>query len=140
VSLLILDDQLDVSELLPDLERWTTAQRLGRLRPGERVLDDRVPEVLRTLRQPTFVTIDQDFWDASCCQPAYCILYFALRDNQQGLIPGLLRALLQRPAFRTRGVRMGKVVRVSAVRIDYWQFPQRQLHRIAWQGASRRRR
>lgn len=35
---------------------------------------------------------------------------------------------------------MRKVVRISNVLIDYWQFQDHDLHSIAWKGASRRKR
>jgi hypothetical protein len=140
MSQLILDDQLNVGRLLPPIRKWTTAQRLGELRPHQRILDDRVPEILRTLKQPTFVTIDQDFWDRDYCHLGYCILYFALRSEEQERIPGLLRALLRRPDFRSRARRMGKVARISPSSIDYWQFQGQDLQRLAWKGTRRRKR
>ena len=132
MSQLILDDQLDVLELLPRLSKWITARRLQTLRPGELILDDRVPEILGTLKQPSFVTIDEHFWQRHLRNPDYCILYFALRGDQQEQLPSLLRALLRRSEFRTRAARMGKVARVSAAAIDYWQFQSRESRWIEW--------
>ncbi len=90
MSQLVLDDQLDLKELLPLLRKWVTFQRLGQLRRGEHILDDRVAEILLTLRQSTFVTIDRFFWDRGLCHPGYAILFFDVADNRQKLIPGLL--------------------------------------------------
>jgi hypothetical protein len=140
VSQFVVDDQLDAAKVLEPIRRYATVRFLRELRPDERILDDRVPEILQTRRQPTFVTIDEDFWRRRWCHPAYGILYFALREDQQEQLPDLLRALLRRPEFRTRSARMGKLVRVSTISIDYWQVPPRQLHHIAWRGASRRGR
>lgn len=134
---LVLDDQLAASEVLRPLRRWMTAQRLRDLRPDERIHDDRVPEILLTLRQPTFVTIDQGFWDRRLCNPGYCILYFGLSDAQQHLIPRLLRQLFLTPEFRTRTKRMGKVTRITSKRIEYWQFPAARLHRLHWRTRPR---
>jgi hypothetical protein len=139
MSQLILDDQLDVEVVLPPLRKWITVECLHELRSGEHILDDRIPEIFRTLKQPTFVTIDQDFWHPLWCHPAYCILYFALRDDQQELLPGLLRALLRRPEFRTRAVRMGKVARVSTFVIDYWQHPPGDVQHASWPVGRRKR-
>jgi hypothetical protein len=129
---LILDDQLIPSEVLRPLQKWTTAQRLRDLRPGEQILDERVPEILLTLKQPTFVTIDQGFWDVRWCHPGYCIAYFALRDDQQRELPGLLRALFREEVFRTRVRRMGKVVRVSRISIDFWLFQKPDVQQVTW--------
>jgi hypothetical protein len=136
MSQLVLDDQLDLVELLPPLQKWITVVRLRQLRPDEHVLDDRVPEILRTLNQPTFITIDKDFWDRTLCHPDYAILYFALRDQEQELLPGLLRALFRLPAFRSRRQRMGKVARISAANVDWWQFRVSRLRHLEWEGDS----
>ncbi len=140
MSQFILDDQLNVPKVLHVIQQWTTAQRLRSLRPDQAILDDRVPEILRTLKQATFITIDQGFWDRSLCHPNYGILYFSLRSDQEELLPPLLRALLRRPEFRTRASRMGKVARVGTTNLAWWQFQTPELLQVAWPGASRRRR
>ncbi len=132
MSQLVLDDQLDDLELLPRLRKWITAQRLRHLRPNEHILDERIPEILLTFKQPTFITIDQDFWHRGWCNPNYCILYFALRDDEQKLLPGLLRALLRLPEFHTRAQRLGKVARVGKAGIEYWQFHKHDLQHLDW--------
>jgi hypothetical protein len=132
VSQLILDDQLDVTEILPPISKWITARRLQDLRPGELIRDERVPEILMTLKAPTFITIDRGFWDSRLCHPKYCIVYFDLRDDQQELIPGLLRGLLRRAEFRSRSNRMGKVCHISTKAIAYWQFKRSGLKTISW--------
>jgi hypothetical protein len=119
MSQLILDEQISLPEVLPLIQKWITVQYLPALRPRQQVLDQRVPAILLTLKQPTLVTIDRDFWRRHLCHPNYCILYFALRNEEQRLIPDLLRALLRRPEFNTRAKRMGKVVRISTTTLDY---------------------
>lgn len=137
MSQLILDEQINQEVVLPALRKWITVQPLIEACPGQHILDERIPSILRTLKQPTLVTIDRGLWRRDRCHPAYCILYFALRSGEQEELPGLLRALLRHPEFRTRAKRMGKVARVSEATVDYWQFPQRGLKRIAWRTGKR---
>jgi len=136
MSLFLLDDQLDVHLVRRPIQRWAKVQLLRELRPAEHVLDDRVPALLQTLHQPTFLTIDADFWNKRWCHTGYAILYFALRDNEQDQLPGLLRALLRRPEFRTRSRRMGKVVRVGPTHIDWWASQAADLCRVAWRAGG----
>jgi hypothetical protein len=136
MSQIILDDQLFDLEVLVPIARWITVQRLRDLRPGEVIKDDRVPVLLRQLRQPTFVTIDMGFWDRGLRDAKYCILCFPLRNDEQYKLPGLLRRLLRLPEFRTKTARMGKVARVSLTHIEYWQLGNEQLHRLIWPEAS----
>jgi len=136
MSQIILDDQLFDVEVLVPLARWITVQRLRELRPNEVIKDDRVPLLLRELRQPTFVTIDMGFWNRDLRDPKYCILCFPLRNEEQHLLPERLYQLFQLAEFRTKAARMGKVVRVGPERIDYWVVGDERMHRLAWTGAS----
>jgi hypothetical protein len=121
MSQLVLDDQLDLQKILPPLEEWMTAVRLQDLRPGQHILDDRVPHLLLSLNKPTFVTIDHGFWKRRLCHPGYGILYFALSKEKQERLPPLLRRLFRLAEFRTRTARMGKVARVGISVVTYWE-------------------
>jgi hypothetical protein len=132
VSQIILDDQLADIAIRGRLAQWTRAQRLRDLRPGEVIKDERVPTILRELRQPTFVTIDMGFWNARLRDARYCILCFPLRSDEQRAIPGLLKHLLRMSEFATKAARMGKVARVSQSHTDYWQLGDEQPHRLTW--------
>ncbi len=131
MSQIILDDQLFDVEVLIPVARWITVQRLRDLRPGEVIKDERVPELLHELRQPTFVTIDLGFWDRGLRDKRYCILCFALRNDEQHKLPDMLREVLRLPEFHTKGERMGKLARVSTIEIQYWEWGSEQLQRIA---------
>lgn len=135
---IILDEQLAASEIVVPLRKSHKIHRLQDLRAHQRILDDRIPEILSTLKQPTFVTIDRHFWHPRWCSPRYCLLYFALELEQQMQLPGMLRALLRRPEFCTRAGRMGKVVRVGKEFIDFWEFKKQAKKQIRWNGGSRR--
>ncbi len=132
MSQIILDDQLFDQEVLIPIARWTTVQRLRDLRSGEVIKDERVPELLRELRQSTFVTIDTGFWRRELCDAKYCILCFPLRNDQQDELPPLLRRLLRVTEFHTKASRMGKVARVSTAGIDYWQMGDERSLKQEW--------
>ena len=117
----ILDDQLAPDQVEIPLRRWLKVAYLRDARPNEVIKDDRVETILHALRQPTFITIDRDFWSTDLRHPRYCVLYFALREDEQRALPELLRRLLRLPEFRTCAARMGKVARVSRERVQYWQ-------------------
>ncbi len=71
MSQIILDDQLADIAIRGRLAQWTRAQRLRDLRPSEVIKDERVPTILRELRQPTFVTIDMGFWNGRLRDPRF---------------------------------------------------------------------
>ena len=140
MSQIVLDDQLDVVKVLPRLRRWVTAVRLQQLRPGQHILDDRVPEILRTCHQPTFVTIDADFWEPALCHPGYCIVYVELDFRRQQELPKLLRRLFRHPAFKSRAQRMGKVIRLNPSGIWYWEVGANAVKHAIFGPEKKRRR
>ena len=137
---IILDEHLDPEKMLPALQSWTTAHRIVDLRPHEVIKDDRVLQLLHTLKQPTFVTIDDGFWDKNLRHPGYCLIYFALSDDQQDQIPPLLRQLFRFDAFKTKVARMGLVARVHPNYVDYWQWGDDERHTLPIPRPRQRRR
>lgn len=135
----ILDEHLSLDRVRDSLARWTTVQSATQLWPHQLVKDDRVPMLLRALRTPTFITIDDGFWDRSWGDRRYSILYFALRADEQADIPPLLRRLLRLPEFRTQAARMGKVARVSRDHVSWWQLGDQQERTAPWSAAGRGR-
>ena len=140
MSQLVLDDQLDVLKVLPGLGRGLSATRLQALRPGEHILDDRVPEILLTCHEPTFVTIDSDFWKRQLCHPGYCIVFVEVDFRRQQQVPGLLRKLFRHPGFNSRSQRMGKVIRVRASGVWYWEIGAKAVKQVPFVPAAKRRR
>jgi len=132
VSQIILDEHIDRRRVLYPLRAWITAASVVDLFPNQVIKDDRIPSLLRQLKQPTFVTIDAIFWQRKLLNPHYCLIYFALAKWQQSQIPFLLRRLFHLPPFKTKAARMGKVIRVSTAHIDYWQWKDEQSHHLTW--------
>jgi len=63
--MIVLDEQLQGLELEDAISRWYHGAVLSvkQLRPGTVIKDEAIPLLLRRLKQPTFVTInDTDFW------------------------------------------------------------------------------
>src|SRR5690349_2340335 len=102
MSLFFIDDQLPLADVLYPLQRWTTANFVRDIWPGQVIKDERIPMLLRSLRTPTFITIDGGFEKRILRDRRYAILYFALTADEQGNTPLLLRRLLRIPEFRTR--------------------------------------
>jgi hypothetical protein len=139
VSQVVLDDHLSSRDVFVPLTRWTTVRFLREVRPDEVIKDERVPTVLQSLPRPTFVTIDGWFWDRTRRDPRYCIVYVAVREDEQREVPVLLRRLFRLPDFRTRAARMGKIVRVSRERVVWWQTDDARQHTALWSTSTSRR-
>jgi len=125
----VVDAALADKLVLHPIQAWTRAISIRALRPYEIIKDDRIPVLLRELKQPTFITIDEaGFWKRNLCDRRYAILYFDLDKDQQPLIPMLLRQLLNLPEFKTKSARMGKVVFINKTQVKYYQLREEKLH------------
>ena len=77
--------------------------------------------MLRTVRQPTFVTINvADFWRWTVADRRFAIVSFALPDEDSFDILPLLRRVFATPPFLTRRSRMGKIARVTREQIRFY--------------------
>jgi hypothetical protein len=121
--MLVLDEQLKDHHLIAAIAAWYPgATHIQTLRPTTVVKDDNIAALLLTARRPTFVTINaDDFWRKIQPHVGYCILAIDLTQGDVDDLPLQLRALLKLPAFRTQASRMGKIIRVQATRIRYYE-------------------
>ena len=106
------------------------------LRPNTIIKDEAIPSLLRLARRPTFVTINvPDFWRVVRPDRRFCIVAVDVPSERIRTVPGLVRALLRRPEFATKALRMGKVVRVSTRVVEYYGFDG-QVHSLLWTGVA----
>jgi len=62
MSQIVLDEHLGHSEVLEPLRQWISAAKIEDLVPDEMLKDDRILQILGSQKQPTFVTLDADFF------------------------------------------------------------------------------
>lgn len=111
--MIVLDEQLNDAQIALDIARWYKGSVINilHLRPQTQVLDDAVSTLLRTVKQPTFVTINYtDFWRVLPASDAYCIVSFKLPAARMYEVPDLLREVLSLPPYRAKRDRMGCVI------------------------------
>lgn len=133
MSQIVLDEHLGDTEVLEPLRRWITAVKIEELAPDETLKDDRLLQMLRRQKQPTFVTLDAGFFHKNRCDRRYCLVYFVVPHQQQHRIPGLLRQLFHLPEFKTKTARMGKVACVNEGRVEFWQVGKEKRQLLGFQ-------
>ncbi len=72
MSQIVLDEHLGRTEVLKPLWKWITAAKIEDLAPDETLKDDRILQILRNQKQPTFVTLDAGFFQKRRCDRRYC--------------------------------------------------------------------
>ena len=129
--MIVLDEELQGLGLEAAIARWYRGAVLlvRQLRPGTVIKDDGIPALLRQVRQSTFVTINYaDFWRRVPADESFCVVCLKLEADRHDEISVLLRRLFRSPEFRTKGVRMGKVVSVSRHATQYYCTKNKLIH------------
>lgn len=132
MSQILVDEHLSRTEVLVPLQGWISAQKIEDLVPNETLKDDRILKILQSQRQPTFVTLDADFYHKKYRDRRSCLIHIVLPHQEQYRLPAFLRKLFRVPEFKTKAARMGKVMRVSEGRIDIWQVGNEKRPTMIW--------
>jgi hypothetical protein len=91
--------------------------------------DDEIIPLLHGLRQPTFFTLDDDFYKRNLCHARYCLVYLNVRHSEAAIF---VRRLLRHPEFDTQTKRMGAVIRVSHAGLSVWRLHAEEETFIEW--------
>lgn len=121
--MIVLDEQLLGRNVENKISRWYrgTVCYITDLRPESVIKDDAIPELLRHQNHPTFVTINEkDFWKRMSIDKHFCAVCLTYPDSRVQEIPHALRMVLRLPLFRTKALRMGKMIRLSDREIRYY--------------------
>jgi hypothetical protein len=120
---IVLDEHLEEGWLHEQLLQWYQGAvvNLTDLRPNTTIKDDAVPALLRTVRDPTFVTINiRDFWRKIEADRRFGVVCIDLADKRKREMPALLRGLFALEPFKTRAARLGKVVLILPTNVRYY--------------------
>jgi hypothetical protein len=97
---------------------------------GRQGMDDtEIIPLLHGLRQPTFLTLDDDFYERSFCHARYCLVYLNIRRSEAAIF---VRRLLRHPEFDTEAKRMGAIVRVSHAGLLVWRLHAEEETFLEW--------
>ena len=73
-----------------------------------------------------------DFWRHIPAHRRYAIICLAWPNERMRELPQVLRGLFRLPELRSQAARMGKVVRASAERIQYYQAGDHRTYTLSW--------
>jgi hypothetical protein len=110
---IVVDEAINDPRIIAAIAHWYPGAVIGvkELRLGARLLDPEIPDCLLKLRQPTFVTINYSDWNKpQLAHLGYCIVSLKLTNEESALVPRALREILKQPAYKTKRLRMGKVI------------------------------
>lgn len=80
-------------------------------------LDEHILQALHG-SEKTFHTRDHGFYRRSAAHSSYCIVYYEAPIAEMAVY---IRRFLRHPQFNTHAKRLGKVIKVTSQRIEFWQ-------------------
>lgn len=92
--------------------------------------DENLIPILHRLPNPTFFSLDRDFYRRELAHQRYCLVWRDLRGGQSA---EFIRRFLRHPTFNTQAKRMGVVARVHPKGVFWWQAKQRAPQSAIWQ-------
>jgi len=90
--------------------------------------DEQILSALHGSRK-TFHTRDQGYYNRHYCHPSYCLVYYDVPAAEMAIY---LRRLLRHPLFNTHAKRMGKVIKVTSRRIEFWELRGAKKEKVEW--------
>ncbi len=127
--MIVLDENIFESQRLQLRARRVHLCQIGRDVGRKGMQDDEIITLLRSLRRPSLVSRDRDFFNRTLCSDNFCLLYLDVRPLE---VADYVRRLLRHPDFKTWSQRKGRVVRVSASGISAWRAHVPRVTRYRW--------
>jgi hypothetical protein len=93
--------------------------------------DESLISALHRLPQPTFFSLDRDFFRPDWAHASYGLVWLDVADDRAA---EFVRRFLRHPAFDTQAKRMGRVVRVHDGGLRYWRLRESSPKSAAWGG------
>ena len=134
--MIVLDENLNDHRIVSAISAWFSGQviLITKLRTESQIKDDAIPALLHHTNQPIFVTINvKDFWKKKKAFPhqGYCIINVDVPEERIHDVPKFLRRLFRLPDFKTKALRMGKIIRLTQNGIEYYERDRR-IHSLQW--------
>lgn len=133
--MIVLDEHISRLSMRQQIEKWYSGKvcYLADLRPGTIIKDDNIPAILMKQSQPTFITINVvHFWKRIDVYKNYCMICFAVEDRRVREIPLILKKVLHFDEFKTKALRMGKMIRISDNDVRFYGVNHHNVTHIQW--------
>lgn len=131
--MIVFDENIQQRSLIEEVAKWYKGKAISitTLRYGSLIKDDAITTLLRTAKQPTFITTNvDDFWLHEKAELAYCIICFELSNKRAGEIPSRLRKVFRYAFLKTKANRMGKILRVKHNELQFYQKNDNQIYTL----------
>ena len=127
--MLVLDENLPEGQRLW-LRKWRFRFRvIGSDVASSATKDENLIPLLHRLANPTFFSLDRDFYRPDWAHSHYCLVWLDVRGRHAA---DFIRRFLRHPEFDTQAKRRGIVARVHSDEIILWQLRKHSPRTVSW--------
>ena len=128
--MLILDENFPENQRQLLLKRRMAVRQVGYEVGRKGLKDNEIVSLLYQLQNPTFFTLDSDFYKPKLCHLHYCLVYLDVGQNEAAFF---VRRFMRQPGYKTYNQRKGKVIRISHIGISVWLINAERETHTDWQ-------
>lgn len=128
--MIILDENFPDSQRQLLLSWRFSLKQVGFEIGREGMKDDEIIPLLHQLSQPTFFTLDSDFYHPKFCHKKYCLIFLNVTQYESA---AFVRRVLKHKAFDTKAKRMGNVIRASHTGLHTWGLHAQDIELFGWE-------
>jgi hypothetical protein len=126
---IVLDENFPASQHVILISKGLKPTKIGIEIATKGIKDDQIIPLLLRLNRPTFITLDQGFFQPHLCHPSYCLIQIEAKSNRIAEIS--LRAL-RHSSLRTFAQRAGYIVRASDSGISLYHMHHSKAFHLSW--------
>ena len=125
----ILDENIIYNQCLFLKNKRIPFRQIGH-QIGHKGIEDReIISLLHNLKNPTFFTRDNDFYQSKLCHNQYCIVFLAVKKDEVGIF---IHRFLHHENFNTVKKRLGSVVKITHTNISIKKLNFEKEIKITW--------
>jgi hypothetical protein len=117
--MIIIDENFPESQRQLLLSWRINIRQIGIEVGREGLQDDEIISLLIKYKNPTFFSLDLDFYNRKLCHTKYCLAFLDLGQYESAIF---MRRFLRNKNFDSQKKRMGKVIKVSHSGLLVWNI------------------
>ena len=127
--MLVLDENLPAGQRELLRERRIRFRVIGVDIAPSGTKDENLIPFLHRLPNPTFFSLDRNFYRRDWIHSYYCLVWLDVRRREAA---DFIRRFLKHSMFDTQDKRSGTIIRVHAESIHFWQIGERTIQTARW--------
>lgn len=127
--MIILDENIAESQRAILIKQGLNVKQIGFDLKYKGIKDEELMIFFHTLKKPTFISWDRGLYRKKICHKNYCIAYLDVREDEIAIFA---KKLLKDKRFNVKAKRMGKIIKLTSMKIKFWEINKDKEQHLSW--------